>query len=208
VLVHQHGLDNQGLPLPASDGERRPLKKASINAKAILIALIPVACLRPAYASGDPTLLSNAAIQGTYKCTLTGYTLPASAKDPFIQTSSGDFQISAHGAGHWSDATWNDRIDSSEVHANCKFKLGSGTYAVNPNGTGTIAMKWKLVTDGSSDNCAQFSAGPRDLPGSDQLIITDGTGARFYSAALNPACRVGEHLREAKANRGRVRRRP
>ena len=129
--------------------------------------------------------LTNSAIQGTYKCKLTGYTLPASAKDSFVQTSSGDIEAVSDGAGHWSNGTWDDRIDSPDIHANCKFQLSSGTYSVNPDGTGTIAQKWQLNVAASTPNCRQFS-GPRNAASPDELIITDGTGATFYTAALNP----------------------
>ncbi|HKN00397.1 MAG TPA: hypothetical protein VJX23_07755 [Candidatus Binataceae bacterium] len=133
----------------------------------------------------DAAGLSNAAIQGSYKCKLTGYTLPATGNEAFAQTSSGDIELVSDGAGKWTSGVWDDRIDSSDIHASCKFQLSSGAYSVNADGTGTITVGWKLNIGASTPNCMQFSSS-RDEPSSDQLIITDGTGAKFYTAALNP----------------------
>ncbi|HUY28772.1 MAG TPA: hypothetical protein VMV27_15280 [Candidatus Binataceae bacterium] len=136
-------------------------------------------------ANSQSPSLSDAALKGSYNCKLTGYTLPATSTDPFTQTSSGDITLVADGAGHWTSGSWDDRIDSSDIHASCKFQLSSGTYSIGADGTGAIAEKWQLNVGASTPNCAQFSLGARDAPNVGQVIITDGTGATFYTASLN-----------------------
>jgi len=129
--------------------------------------------------------MTNASIQGTYKCKFTAYGLPATAKDPFTQTASGDIELAGDGAGHWSSGTFEERIESPDVHANCKLQLASGTYSINGDGTGMSTVKWQLNKSASAPACQQFSGDPRQEPSSDRLISTDGAGARFYTAALN-----------------------
>jgi len=129
--------------------------------------------------------MTNASIQGTYKCKFTAFGLPATAKDPFAQTASGDIELVADGAGHWSSGTFEEQIEAPDVHANCKLQLASATYTVIGDGSGTSTTKWQLNRGTSAPACQQFSGDPRQEPSSDRLIITDGSGAKFYTASLN-----------------------
>jgi len=156
-----------------------------MNRTGIFSIVILTGLLLADAARAQPGSLTNAALQGTYKCKLTGYTLPATAKDPFTQTSSGDIEIVADGAGHWSSGAFDQRIQAPDVQATCKLQLSSGTYSVNADGTGTSTAKWQLNKAASAPACQQFSGDPRQEPSSDRLIINDGASARFYTVTLN-----------------------
>ena|SRR5258708_2521744 len=156
------------------------MKPKIIFSIAMLIGLLQTDIVR-----AQPGSMTAAAIKGTYKCKLTGYALPATAKDPFTQTVSGDIELAADGAGNWSSGTFEERIESQDVHANCKSQLSSGTYTINADGTGTSTAKWQLNKSASASVCQQFSGDPRQEPSRDRLISTDGTGAKFYTVTLN-----------------------
>src|SRR5882672_6216012 len=156
------------------------MKRAVLFSTATLIGLLVTDAVR-----AQPGSMTAAAIKGTYKCKLTAYGLPATAKDPFTQTASGDIEIVADGAGNWSSGTFDEQIEAPDVHANCKSQLSSGTYTVNPDGSGTTPAKWQLNKSASAPACQQFSGDPRQDPSADRLIITDGSGAKFYTVTLN-----------------------
>jgi hypothetical protein len=156
------------------------MKRTVIFSTAMLIGLLTTGA-----AHAQTGSMTIAAIKGTYKCKFTAFGLPATVKDPFTQTASGDIELVADGAGHWSSGTFEEQIEAPDVHANCKLQLASATYTVNGDGSGTSTAKWQLNKSASAPACQQFSGDPRQEPSADRLISTDGTGAKFYIASLN-----------------------
>src|SRR5882672_8223439 len=142
------------------------MKRAVLFSTATLIGLLVTDAVR-----AQPGSMTVAAIKGTYKCKLTAYGLPTTAKDPFTQTASGDVEIVADGAGNWSSGSFDEQIESQDLHANCKLQLTSGTYSVNGDGRGTSTVKWQLNKSASTSSCQQFGDDPRQEPSSERLIV-------------------------------------
>ena len=134
-----------------------------------------------------PPTFADSSIQGPYHCTLTPFSLPATIKDPFKASGTGDIHIVADGEGKYSEGTWVDHIQAPGLDLTCKLKLVSGSYSVTPNGTGTEHSSWKLVTEESPRGCFQFFSPARPPVTSDsELIVMDITGKTSYSTSINP----------------------
>ncbi|HXD89611.1 MAG TPA: serine hydrolase, partial [Candidatus Binataceae bacterium] len=134
-----------------------------------------------------PPTFADSSIQGPYHCTLTPFSLPATIKDPFKASGTGDIHIVADGEGKYSEGTWVDYIRAPGLDLTCKLKLVSGSYSVTPNGTGTEHSSWKLVTEESPRGCFQFFSPARPPVTTDsELIMMDTTGKTSYSTSINP----------------------
>ena len=137
-------------------------------------------------ASGDPITFTNAVIQGGYKCTLTAYTLPSKAGDPFPAAAFGDMTGVSDGHGRWTSGTWDHTIDAPGLHAKCKLSLESGTYSINPDGTGVETVRWKLVKSDSAPDCLMSFPDTGDVPSTKvALVVRDPTGRMFYGTSIN-----------------------
>jgi hypothetical protein len=77
---------------------------------------------------------NDAVIQGAYKCTVTTYSLPSKASDPFPVTALGEATGVADGRGKWTSGEWRQSVDAPAFHANCHLTMITGTYSVRPNG--------------------------------------------------------------------------
>ena len=146
-----------------------------------VLLLIPVF---PLTATGAPTF-SNASIQGQYKCTLTAYSLPPKANQPFAAAAMGDLTFAADGNGKFTAGTWDHTIDAPGVHAGCKLTLSTGTYSINADGSGSETTKWQLMKGGSSPECDTYFPGSGAALGAD-VIITDPAAKIFYASNINP----------------------
>ena len=127
---------------------------------------------------------NNATIQGQYKCTVTSYSLPAKANQPFAASAISDVTIAADGNGKFTGGTLDHTIDAPGVHLSCKLVLSAGSYSINPEGTGSETTRWQLIKSDSHPDCVTYF--PDSAPASDsQVVITDPTGKIFYSSSIN-----------------------
>ena len=133
-----------------------------------------------------PPTFADSSIQGPYHCTLTPFSLPATIKDPFKASGTGDIHIVADGEGKYSEGTWVDHIQAPGLDLTCKLKMVSGSYSVTRNGPGTERSSWKLVTEESPRGCFQFfSPASPPVAADSELFMTDTTGKTFYSTSIN-----------------------
>jgi len=145
-----------------------------------VLLLIPVF---PLTATGAPTF-SNANIQGQYKCTLTAYSLPPKANQPFAAAAIGDLTIAADGNGRFTAGTWDHTIDAPGAHAGCKLTMTAGSYSINADGSGLENTTWQLSKGDSSPDClTYFSEGT--ATGSADVMMTDPSGKIFYSSSIS-----------------------
>lgn len=130
---------------------------------------------------------NDALIQGAYKCTVTSYSLPSKASDPFPVTALGEVTAVADGRGTWVNGDWHQSIDAPAIHARCHLTMVSGTYSVRPNGTGTETSKWRTVKDDSAPNCLMYFPDDAETPSTEsEIIVRDPSGKMFYSTSINP----------------------
>jgi hypothetical protein len=130
---------------------------------------------------------NDAVIQGAYKCTLTAYSLPSKASNPFSVTAIGDVTGVADGHGRWISGEWHYSIDAPGIHANRHLTMTSGTYSVHPNGTGTENTRWLVVKADSAPNCIMYFPDDAETPSTQsELIVRDPSGKMFYLTSIDP----------------------
>jgi hypothetical protein len=135
-------------------------------------------------AKADSPRFSNASIQGQYKCTLTSYSLPAKANQPFAATAISDATLAADGYGKFTSGAIDHTIDAPGVHMGCKLTMSTGTYSINPDGTGSETTRWQLIKNDSHPGCVTYF--PDSAPASSsEVMITDPTGKMFYTSSIN-----------------------
>ena len=136
-------------------------------------------------------VFDDSSIDGSYRCTLTAFSLPAKSDDKFNAVSSGDIHAVADGKGRLTQGTWEHKIVAANQNFTCKMKLVSGKYSVTPDGTGTQDVQWQLLKQDSPRACLiYFSAAAMKVHTQSQMLTTDKGGKTFYTTTLSPTAQL------------------
>ncbi len=137
-------------------------------------------------------LFTDHAIDGTYHCRVNAFALPASSKDPYSPTGTGEMQLIADGTGTFTRGTWQHHIRAPGLKLDCDLKLKSGTYSVRPDGTGSDETRWELQPGKYQDQCSQFFPAFRQATATNpQLIVPDRDSGTFYVSAISDIATLG-----------------
>ena len=137
-------------------------------------------------------LFTNRAIDGTYHCRVNAFALPASSKDPYAPTGTGEMQLIADGTGTFTRGTWQHHIRAPGLKLDCDLKLKSGSYSVRPDGTGNDETRWELQPGKDQDQCSQFFPAFRQATATNpQLIVPDRDSGTFYVSVISEIATLG-----------------
>ena len=81
---------------------------------------------------------------GVNKCGFVFYEWPTSAEDRPKEIGKGTLTDQGDGAGHWKSASARFSLDGHT--SPCDIEMESGTYIINPDGSLTSTIKWKVKT--------------------------------------------------------------
>ena len=96
--------------------------------------------------------VGDAGLRGSIECSLTGALFPPSVGEPMLLTYNGLMELEADGNGRFVSGhmTTKGVGDMNELRGrrSCDFSLKSGTYSVNPDGTGQSQTTWTVWEGG------------------------------------------------------------
>ncbi len=115
-----------------------------------LITAIAWLAASPVFANG----LTDASLTGSIQCSLTGANFPAAVGEPMALTYTGSMTLVADGAGKFVSGHMTTRGAGDMAGVRnarpCKFNLISGTYRLNPDGTGQTVTSWAYWEGGGN----------------------------------------------------------
>jgi hypothetical protein len=122
-----------------------------MHPKAILL-MAAIAWLAASLVRADGR--NDASLTGPIQCSLTGARFPSAVGEPMAVTYTGSMSLIADGAGKFVSGHMTTRGagDMAAVRnaRPCDFNLISGTYALNPDGTGQSATSWAYWEGGGN----------------------------------------------------------
>jgi hypothetical protein len=107
--------------------------------------------VQPVYAA---EILSNASLRGAINCSLTGTKFPASVGQPMAVIYTGTMDLVADGTGKFVSGHMATRgtgdMQAVRGSRSCEFNLTSGTYTLDPDGTGHSVTSWAYWEGGGN----------------------------------------------------------
>ena len=99
-------------------------------------------------------ILGNASLRGAINCSLTGTKFPASVGQPMVVIYTGSMDLVADGSGKFVSGHMTTRgtgdMPAVRGSRSCEFNLTSGTYTLDPDGTGHSVTSWAYWEGGGS----------------------------------------------------------
>lgn len=127
------------------------MRNVATSATIMLELAIFLLLVQPVHAA---EILSNASLRGAIDCSLTGAKFPASVGQPMAVIYTGTMDLVADGTGKFVSGHMTTRgtgdMQAVRGSRSCEFNLASGTYTLDPDGTGHSVTSWAYWEGGGS----------------------------------------------------------